>query len=650
MRIFPFLLLALCLASGASAQTRTPVSEAMDALRTGDWDGAASAARQGGQVAADIVTWHRLRAGRGEASEVRAFLARNPDWPGMDYLRKQSEGAFSGASSDWILEFFDGQPAQTAQGALIYSDVLQRGGELGAAQAGIVLAWRTLPMGTQEQAEFILNYGDILAPHHEARLDMALWRGWEENAERMLPLVGEDWQALARARIALRGMRPGVDSLIEAVPARLRDHPGLAYERFQWRARKGRDADAIEVLLEHSKAGTLDEPGEWAGWRRALVRSQMREGRHEQAYEIAWTHGLTEGSAYADLEWLSGYLALRFLDRPDLALGHFLKFEKAVETPISMGRAGYWIGRALEALGDDEAAAKAYAGGGQFQTSFYGLLAAEKAGMPPDPALAGGEAFPDWRQASFTQSSVHRAAMLFLEAGELTLAERFWTHLAESQDRTGMGQLGRMAIELDQPHLAVMLGKRFAQAGIEIPGPYYALHPLAKRDLPVAPEMALAIARRESEFDPAVISHAGARGLMQLMPGTARQVSAALELEYDVSKLITDPVYNARLGSAYLAGLSRQFGGNVVMVSAGYNAGPSRPVRWMKDLGDPRSGERDVVDWIEHVPFSETRNYIMRVAESLPVYRARLGKAPHPVPFSEELVGGTLSVPDAPID
>jgi soluble lytic murein transglycosylase len=192
-----------------------------------------------------------------------------------------------------------------------------------------------------------------------------------------------------------------------------------------------------------------------------------------------------------------------------------------------------------------------------------------------------------------------------------------------------------------------MLGKRAADYEIQVPGPYYALHPLTQKTWPVPTELILSIARRESEFDPKVISGVGARGLMQIMPATAKEVSGKLGLEYDAGKLLSDPDYNATLGSAYLAELARRFDGNVVMMAAGYNAGPSRPNRWIDLYGDPRLNERDVIDWIEFIPFRETRNYVMRVAESVPIYRARLGKPPHPVPFSRELIGSTL-LPLAP--
>lgn len=624
------------------ADGHTPVTRALEAVRLKEWDTAAAHVRRAGPVAQDIVEWHRLRAGEGSAQQVLTFLARRPAWPGLQYLRKKSESAFGHASRRQVDAFFSDQSAQTADGIFLQASLLQRAGDEKTAQEKAVLAWRTMSMSAATQQKFLERYRRILAPHHTARLDFVLWKGWKANTSQMLPLVSDGWAALARARLGLRNMGKNVDGLIGAVPAKLQNDPGLAYERFQWRARKGRNASAIELVLAQSRAKALGNPAKWAGWRRSLARSEMRSENHKTAYLIAADHGLSEGSSYSDLEWLSGYLALRFLNKPDVALAHFARFKASVVTPISLGRAEYWIGRAYDAKGDHEAGRRAYRLGGAHQTSFYGLLAAEKAGMPVDPSLAGAEQFPDWRSAAFTKSSVHKAALLLLKAGDVSLAERFWVHLAETQERTSLGQMGQMAQDLKSPHIAVMLGKRMVRQGVTLPGPYYPLHDLRKSRLPIPPEMALAIARRESEFDSVVVSGAGARGLMQLMPNTARQVAGALNLNYKKSRLTSDPVYNATLGSAYLAGLARDFKGNVIMIAAGYNAGPSRPTRWMKDRGDPRSGGMDIIDWIEHIPFNETRNYVMRVAESLPVYRARLGKKPLPIPFSHELVGSSI--------
>lgn len=650
MSRFLAVLMLLCTGLAAHAQTQAQeageaLARAMQSLREGNWAAAQIQARGDGQTAVDVILWHALRAGRGDATEVMDFLDRNPNWPGEPYLREKSEIAMNeGATPEQIRAFFaDGLP-QTGAGALALARAHMAADDEGAAQADIVLAWRTLSMSDDERRAMQAAWGEILKPHHEARMDMTLWQGWTRNAESMLPLVDEGWKALAQARLGLRGSAAGVDGLIAKVPEALADHPGLAFERFLWRVRKGRDADAIALLLERSTSvASLGEPWAWAPERHDLARERMLQGAYVEAYNIASTHFLVEGSDYAALEWLSGYLALRFLKDPERAITHFENFQDAVWTPISAGRAGYWLGRAHEAAGHAEEAQKAYAMGAEFQTSFYGLLAAERGGVAPDARLAGTEAFPDWREAAFTQSTVYKAALLLLSAKELSLGERFLTHLAEGLDREGMGQMGDMLAEMERPHVQVMLGKRAAQYGIELAGPYYALHPdIVKTEFPVPKELVLSIARRESEFDPGVISGAGARGFMQLMPGTAQDVSRQLGLDYSADRLLTDPSYNARLGSTYLAGLAERFNGNVVMMSAGYNAGPGRPLRWMRELGDPRTGEVDVVDWIEFVPFDETRNYIMRVAESLPVYRARLGKPPHPVPFSEELVGSTL--------
>lgn len=644
LRAFTAILCGFFWVGAAFAQTDTPVTRALAAIKSDDWDTAVGAVRDQDQLARDIVEWHRLRAAQGAPDEVLAFLQRRPDWPGLAYLRSQSEAAFETANRGQLAAFFAYGDAQTAQGVLIQALALERRGARERAAALVVAAWNGMAIGPQSHQEFLDRYATLLAPHHRARMDMVLWQGWEQNARRMYPLVAADWRRLADARLGLRAQARGVDDLIAAVPAALRSDPGLAYERFVWRARKGRTDSAIELLLQRSDGNALGQPENWSRRRRDLAREQMRAGQYRTAYRIAATHGLTpqDGYAYSDCEWIAGYIALRFLNRPGVAVQHFQRFESSVETPISLGRAGYWRGRAYDAMGDAASAQRAYGQGGAHQTSFYGLLAAEMAGLAPDPDLSGDEIFPDWRSAPFIGSSVHQAAIVFLEAGELSLAERFWTHLSLGLDRQALGQMGSMVQEMGAPHAAVMLGKNSVRRGIVLPGPYYPLHPMVNVAHPVPTEMALAIARRESEFDPAVVSGAGARGLMQVMPGTARQVAAALGETYSHAWLTSKPEYNIKLGTAYLAGLAQQFDGNVIMMAAGYNAGPSRPVRWMQERGDPRRGGMDVIDWIEHIPFNETRNYVMRVAESLPVYRARLGRDPHPVPFRRELIGATL--------
>ncbi len=644
-RVLTALLLVFAFALPASAERPRPLGWALDAMRSGNWTSAARIAARDGAAAEDVIEWHRLRAGGGSVHDLSAFLARRPDWPGETYMRRRNEENVAEQDDATVLAFFENVAPQTPRGVLAHAAALMRADRVGEAEVNVVLTWRTMPMNATSQALFVKDYASLLKTHHVARLDEMLWQREHGDARQMFDLVDKGHVALAEARIALQTRASNVDARIKAVPSNLSDDAGLQHDRFEWRIRKGLANDAKALMLARStSAEALGQPAAWGNRRRALARGEMRSGDPKLAYKMASQHFLSGGSDFADLEWLSGYLALRFLKDPATALGHFKAHDSEVESPISQGRAGYWQGRALEAMGDAEGAAKAYAKGAKYQTAFYGLLAAERAGLPFDTSLAGQAPLTDWRTAPLAQAPLFEAGLLLQASGELALAEVFWTHLADQLLPDDLALLGQAAIDIGQPHLAVMIGKRAARRGLTIPAPYYPLHSLTEMDLPMAPEMTLSIARRESEFDPVVQSSVGARGLMQVMPGTARDVARDLGISslHTTDRLTADPDYNARLGATYLSQMAGRFGGNVAMIAAAYNAGPGRPNQWIKAYGDPRKGEIDIVDWVEMVPFRETQNYIMRVTESLPVYRARLGKDPLPIPFSKELIGSTL--------
>lgn len=639
------LALVFTLSLPALAERPRPLAWAMDAMRAGSWDNAATLGARDGPVAADIIEWHRLRAGHGDYADYVSFLARRNDWPGQAYLRKRGEAEVIKQDDAAILAYFDSNAPQTARGVLAHAAALTRAGERGDAQANVVLAWRTMPMNTVSQALFLKEYAALLSPHHLARLDEMLWQRKTEDARQMFNLLGKEHLALAQTRIALQKRSSSAAKLLADLPANMASDPGLFHDRFEWNLRQNRVGAAKALLLERStSAAALGQPARWGNRRRALARGEMRSGNKRRAYEMASRHFLEPGSDYADLEWLSGYIALRFLDDPDIAYQHFLNHDSAVSSPISQGRAGYWQGLALRAMGDTAGAAAAFGEGAKYQTSFYGLLAAEEGGLPFDETLKGITPTTDWRSSAMARDPLFEAGMLLQASGELSVAERFWTHLADQLLADDLALLGQAAIDVGQPHLAVMVGKRAARRGLTIAAPYYPLHDALELDLPMAPEMVLAIARRESEFDPVVQSGVGARGLMQIMPATGREIAAGLGIaaRHTTGRLISDPDYNARLGAQYLSTLAGMFDGNVVMMSAGYNAGPSRPTRWMATFGDPRKGAIGIVDFIEMIPFRETQNYVMRVSESLPVYRARLGVDPLPIPFSRELIGSTF--------
>ncbi|MDH5451863.1 MAG: lytic transglycosylase domain-containing protein [Paracoccaceae bacterium] len=625
----------------ARADNPSLLADALRSASAKDWEAATAKSRTAGPLAADIITWQRLRDGSGELAEYRDFLARHADWPGLPYLREKGE-AVLGAVTDpsAIIAYFTDFAPQTGTGSAALITAYQTRGDAGSAATEAARAWRNLSMTDAEHDLFVTRFAPLLADHHDGRTAAMLRAGKIRDVRRMLPLNSAYTRSIAAARVALQASDKGVDDLIAALPEKALASGGLAYDRFRWRIRKNLYDSADELLLERStNVANLGDPEQWADWRRRLARKEMREGDARRAYAMAARHFLTEGSDFADLEWLAGYIALRKLNDANTALAHFDRFEKAVNGPISLARAGYWKGRAFEALGRNVEAQTAYAEGARYQTAFYGLLSAEKIGLPLSPAMAGRETYPDWRGASFAGSSVFQAAQLLQASGDRTQALRFLLHLSESLNGEDIGRLAGMAIEWGDANTALLLAKAAADKGVVWTSAYFPMNGIEEMTLPVGMDLALSIARRESEFNPGAVSGAGARGLMQVMPGTAKLMAAKLGLGYDARKLTTDWRYNAQLGSAYLAGLIEEFGPVPVLVAAGYNAGPGRPRQWITELGDPRSDAVDVIDWIEHIPFRETQNYIMRVSESLPIYRARLSGKAGPLRFSQELVG-----------
>ena len=630
------------LSTTAQNAREAAVADAMGYVIAGDWTKAARAARPAGQVGQDIVEWHRLRAGNGRFSDYSDFLNRRDDWPGLPLLRKKGERSIPrGANADRVLAFFDGNAAQTGVGALRLAAALNDKGRSDDADAVLVTAWRELSMGKDEHEAFLSRHGSVLKDHHRARADMLLWRGLTSEADRMADQLGTGYTALVAARIGLIKRQKGVNELIDKVPASLADDPGLAHDRFKWRVAKGLDAGAIELLVSQSgSAEMLGQPESWGHHRRRLARQMMRDGRAKLAYQLAANHFVTEGDHFIDLEWLAGFIALRGLEDPAKALEHFRHFRAGVQTPISLGRAGYWEGRALEALGKGEEARAAYAFGAEFQTSFYGQLAAEKAGLPMDARLTGRETYPDIRTGPHGDSTVLAAALLFHGAEYPLLFTRFTRHLAEVLSDEEKGGLAQLALDLDEPYAAVYVAKYAAKSGLVLHGPYFPVTDILNRDMEVPQELVLAIVRRESEFYPASVSGVGARGLMQLMPKTGAAMAKRLGLRFSLERLIDEPAFNARLGSAYLADLiNNEVGRYYPFVAAGYNAGPSRPRKWTRLYGDPRRSVEAAVDWIEYIPFRETRNYVMRVMESMAVYRARLSGEVSELRLTQDLLG-----------
>ena len=624
-------------------------AQAVDLLEQGDDEGAYSTLPQGDQDLLDLLNWIDLRDPNTKApfGSYQSLIAKRPDWPGLSRVRANAERQIDETIPNaMLLAFFDGQDIETGEGAVAYADALITAGRRTEAEAVLVDVWLNDALTTSSHQAMINAYPDVLAPHHTARADMLLWRWRTSDAANVIPLVDEGQQALFRARTAIISRDSDVTAREDLVPDRLSDDAGLHYDRFNWFADRGDWTQATAILNDRSvTAESLGEPWRWGSWRRILARWQMREGNIAAAYRLAALHFVEpDQNNYSDLEWLAGYIALTYLKEYDAALIHFSRFDASVSSPISKGRAGYWLGRTHEGLGNADAAISAFQAGAAHQTSFYGLLSAERLGLTMDPDLVGGETFGDWRTSTVLENDLVKAGLALLDAGERGLAVLFFAQAAETLSRQHIGQLGQLFMEIEEPFYAVLIAKTAVREGELVQDVYFPIHPMADLDLPVEPALALAIARQESEFRTDAGSSVGALGLMQLMPATAREVAGWLDRPYSRGRLTSDWAYNAAIGSEYLAYLMREFGDTPVMIAAGYNAGPSRPKIWMSDRGDPRRDFTnpdpvDIVDWIEHIPFRETRNYVMRVTEGIPVYRARLTGRIAPVAFTDILIG-----------
>ena len=471
--------------------------------------------------------------------------------------------------------------------------------------------------------------------------DIVLWRKLRQGAG--TPGEYRDFRSRRGSWPGLQylGGTIGSDAGVVAQPmvtgdaaVRLRDFAGAISRR---------DYLAAENILLHVTGSplSLGAPSAWADRRLELARRAMREGRAQAAYALASQHFLSpaDGYVYSDAEWVAGWAALRGLNDPARAIEHFRRFRESVDTPISLGRAGYWLGRAYEAAGREDEARRWYADAGRYQTSFYGQLAAARIGMGGDAQLTAAE-LPDWRTHPATDTDEVRLAATLYFAGEDSLAMQTFSHLGQTMPAGALAPLTQLVLDLGQPHYAVRIAKQAAGRGVLIYPAYYPVHEVASYASKVEPAFALSLARQETELNPRAVSRAGARGLMQLMPATAQKVAGWIGEPYDQARLLSDWRYNVRLGETYLAHRTAQYGGSYVMAAAAYNAGAGRVDQWVAEFGDPRLPGVDVIDWIEMIPFEETRNYVQRVVEGLYVYRTRLSGQAGPMTIEQDLARG----------
>ncbi len=555
-----------------------------------------------------------------EAERARRELQ---GWPRPERREMAAERLLpeSGLPAAQVVAWFAGQSPRTLQGAMALASAVAASGDAAGAAAVIRPAWRALEGDLASQQAVLTRFGVVLAPSdHIAREDRLLYGPQGPAAQDMLRLLPPDQQSLALARMAVRRGDPSAEAMVAALPIAAQSSPGLAYERVLSLVNHGQEAAALP-LVGYLAVDMPEGAGERL-WRHGhLVAEAETIGSWSLAYAAAAHSGLVTGPEAADANFRAGWIALTKLHDPRRAEEAFVRVQAAGGSPLTQSRGLYWRGRALEAMGDPVGARLAYGEAARFQTAFYGQLAAERIGetnldLGRDPAITASD------RERFQAHMAVRAARLLAGYGLRDPFRVFVTALSESLTTPAdEAMLVDLAQGLDGQALAMKVVRNAAKHGVILPDRGYPI-----RSTPLGyglpePAFMLAIVRQESSFDPSARSGAGARGMMQLMPATAATVARRAGLG---GGDLDDPDYNMRVGGAYLGQLVEQFSGSYVMAAAAYNAGPGRPSQWAAVCGDPRSAATDPLDFVECIPFYETRDYVMRVLEAVEVYRARL--------------------------
>ncbi|MCP4330846.1 MAG: lytic transglycosylase domain-containing protein [Alphaproteobacteria bacterium] len=597
---------------------------AFDAAHNNDWAGAEALAAKGGNATLNrAIGWHRLSDPESGAplSDYLAFAQSAPDWYGFKTLRRRAESAMTeDTSAEQIEQWFQLHEPLTTEGRVERIRALEQSGNADIAATLARETWHHYDFTADQEKDFLRRFGRLLVPgDNEMRLDNLIWKGWYSSAQRLLPSVNADSLVLGNARLLLARRRRGVDEAIQRVPSRLKDDAGLVFERIRWNRRMGRHEAAYALLKDI--AGSPGNSRKWWTERNLQARRLLREGRPDDAYRIAVMHGEIDGFAFAEGEWLAGWIALRHLRDSERALGHFNRLHAGVSYPISRARGAYWAGRAIEAQGKHDEARRWYAEAARHVGTYYGQLAAAKLTPAERPNYARPPPADPQSEAAFQARDLIRAAKLLHTLGESELAGDVLIHLEQNAgDANDSHLVGRLAMSLGRSDIAVRAGRRTYANGAP-------LHPLGYPRISIADvamiegPFAHAVIRQESGFIPRAVSHAGARGLMQLMPKTAEITARKSGMPYSRGRLLDDPNYNTALGQHHLRELLDLYSGSYVLVLAAYNAGKGRANDWIQTYGDPRHPSVDAVDWVESIPFTETRNYVQRVLENLQVYR-----------------------------
>ena len=631
----------------AIAPVNSDLKSGLDALSDNDPLQALSIRDRMGPGTLDrhILTWAIAVSGQKgiSSTEIAAAAQELQGWPGLAKLRTYSERALYDENPDptAVLAAFGQTAPETTSGAMILSRALVATGKQSQAAKYIRKVWRGETLDKPTEDKILAEFSGLLTTRdHKARMDYLMYRNRAAQAKRFGDM-GQA-QSLYKAWAAVMSKAPNAGGLLAAVEKQWKDDAGYLFARIEYLRKQDNYTEAAKLLQQMPRnRDELVNAGEWWNEQRIVSRGLVDQGEFKAAFAIVANYAATTPTDIVEAEFHAGWYALRGLQDPAVAQAHFRKILDFSNGPISVSRAWYWIGRSAEAGGPGKAS-EFYAKAASYPTTFYGQLASDKLGRKtlnvayPSPSQAD-------RQRYLAREAVQAIARLDA-AGHGWRAKDLYLALAEQLQSPGeLAVLSAQAERSGDHHLSLQVGKIAYSRGVDVASLAFPLGviPTNANISGSGKALAYAIARQESAFDPAAVSAADARGLLQILPGTAKAVAKRHNIAYSKDRLTADAGYNATLGAHYLGEQIDAFGGSYIMTFIAYNAGPKRVPEWIGRYGDPRGQSIDaIVDWIERIPFPETRNYVQRVMENYEVYKARLGQ---PSDISRDLIGGRAS-------
>ena len=564
------------------------------------------------------------------------FINSNTEYPRINRLKYLAEHKINlkTNSPQSIIKWFDGKEPLSDFGKIKLGEAHISQGNIEKGSKLIKEGWIKARLTKSDLRYLRKKYKKIISVEDNIkRVDWHAWEGKHWDVQRMLRYLPKDETTLYRARQLLMSKSYGVDDAISKVAPKFKNDIGLRYDRLKWRRRRGRLDPSLEILFKLPKDPIkLVRPDIWWKERAILTRSLIYKKKYTLAYKVSSNHSLSESPEYAEAEWLSGWIALTFLEDPNLALQHFKNFYNNVGYPISLSRGAYWIGRTYKIIKNEQKSEEWFSEAAKYPNTYYGQLAFVEVKPGQAFSLTEQPKVSEKSKKEFNKNPLIKIVRLLKELDKSIYSKDFLKHLATSDIENGSEILaGKLAVEVGRYDFAIQIAKaasyekRFYD---EINYPVIQTPEIVNQKTMPKSELVLAVIRQESEFDQRGHSYVGARGLMQLMTYTAKLVAKQANLPYSKSRLKSDPLYNIKLGSYYLASLLEIYEGSYPFALAAYNAGPKRVKYWKKINGDPQKGKINYVDWIELIKFKETRNYVQRVLENVNVYRYILSGKP----------------------